>query len=126
MGRDGEVVHRRGNHNGIGGEEFGQGRGAQLGFVLLGGIAQFSGGTCCNQGGPGKVADGVGSQVAVGHYGGRLGGLPGFDDFAAQQTGSRVVTKNARIDMQQFHVGSPSEDRQKRSDGNNPTDETNS
>ncbi|MCY1461468.1 hypothetical protein D9M71_791310 [compost metagenome] len=57
------------------------------------------------------MADSVGSQVAVGHHGGRLGGLPGFDDFAAQLTGSRVVTKNARIDMQQFHVGSPGEDR---------------
>jgi hypothetical protein len=37
--------------------------------------------------------------------------LPGFNDFATQLTGSRVVTKNARIDMQQFHVGSPGEDR---------------
>ncbi|MNG12138.1 hypothetical protein D3C84_957320 [compost metagenome] len=72
------------------------------------------------------MADGIGSQVTVSHHGTRLGGLPGFDDFAAQLTGSRVVTKNARIDMQQFHVGSPSEDRSWRSDGNHPTGETNS
>jgi hypothetical protein len=43
LGRHGEVVHRRGDHDGVGGDEFGQGRSAQFGFVLLCGVAQFSG-----------------------------------------------------------------------------------
>ncbi|MNY31762.1 hypothetical protein D3C86_1659370 [compost metagenome] len=105
LGWNGEVVHRCGNHHGIGGEEFSQRLGAQIGFVLLRGIAQFCRGAGSHQGGGGEMADGVGSQVTVSHHGARLGGLPGLDDFAAQLTGSRVVAKNARIDMQQFHVG---------------------
>ncbi|MNI82379.1 hypothetical protein D3C73_1390830 [compost metagenome] len=95
--------------------------------MLLCGVAQFSGGAGGDQGSGREMADGISGQVAVGHDGGRLGGLPGLDDFTAQLTGSRVVAQDARIDMQQFHVGSPSEDRpQGRSDGTNPTDETNS
>ncbi len=95
LGRNGEVVHRRGDHDGICGEEFGQGLGAQLGFVLLRGVAQFSGSTGGDQGRGGEMADGIGGQVAVGDHGVGLCSLPGFNDFAAQQTGSRVVTKNA-------------------------------
>lgn len=111
LGRDGEVVHRRGDDDGIGSQELSQGGSAQFRFVLLSGVAQFSSSACGDQGRGGEMADGIGGQVAVGHDSCRFGGLPGFNDFAAQLTGSRVVTKNARIDMQQFHVGSPGEDR---------------
>ncbi|MNN80775.1 hypothetical protein D3C81_1975360 [compost metagenome] len=93
--------------------------------MLLCGVTQLSGGASGDQGGRREVADGVGGQVAVSHHGAWLGNLPGFDNFAAQLTGSRVVAQNARIDMQQFHVESPGRNRRWRRNGDNPTQETN-
>ncbi|MDQ0704175.1 hypothetical protein QF043_002967 [Pseudomonas sp. W3I7] len=95
----------------ISGDEFSQGRGAQFSLVFLYGVAQFGSGAQGAQGQAGKVADAFGSQVTIGHFHTRLSRLPGLDHTSAELTRSRVVAEDAGIDMQQFHAGSPSEDR---------------
>ncbi|MNV62807.1 hypothetical protein D3C71_1553710 [compost metagenome] len=79
--------------------------------MLLRGVTQFGRGARGYQGRGGKMADGIAGQIAVSDHGIRLGSGPGLDNTLAQLTGSRVVTQDARIDVQKFHMGSPSEDR---------------
>jgi len=87
----------------IGGQELFEGLGTELGLEGLGCIAQLFTRAGSHQGSGREMSDGIGCQVAIDHFDVWLSGLPSGYDLTAQLARGRVVTQDARIDVQQFH-----------------------